>query len=84
MWVAAHQVRQREYRVFELFFEVFHEMETGNLESAKQNTTEQNAGKQTVDSVTAPTPLYSSTSTHEFGDGPKYPAVAMTHYAAHQ
>lgn len=82
MWVAAHEVRSREYRVFELLFEVFLEMETSNLESAKQNTREQNPGKQTVDSVTAPAPFYSSTSTYEFGDRLEYPAVAMNRYAA--
>ncbi|MGI9470644.1 MAG: formylglycine-generating enzyme family protein [Rubripirellula sp.] len=74
MWVGATEVSQREFREFELLYEVFVEIERKNIDTKRKG----------VDLVTAPTPLYDPEHVYEYGNGPSYPAVAMTQYAAQQ
>jgi formylglycine-generating enzyme required for sulfatase activity len=74
MWVGKFEVRQSEYREYELLYEVFVEIESHGGPITTSET----------DAVTAPTPLYSRDAIYEWGDAPELPAVSMTQFAAQQ
>lgn len=76
MWVAKTETSWHEYELYMSMYRLFN-----NLASKKQRVAEK-AGQ--VDAVTAPTELYDSTFTYEYGQQPELPAVTMTQYAAKQ
>ena len=76
MWVAKTEVRWEEYHEYMSLYLIFKEFEA----KGQRKVTEQNR----VDAITAPTELYDSSFTYEYGDDPMQPAVTMTQYAAQQ
>ena len=74
MWVGKCEITQAQYREFEMLYHVFTYVDSKPDQQAENG----------VDIVTAPTPLYSPEDAHQYGDGPNYPAVSMTQYAAQQ
>lgn len=75
MWVGKHEVTQREYREFEFLFYVFQKIHAETGVSVEPDH---------PDGVTAPTPLYDRGVVTEFGDGPDFPIVTISQYAAQQ
>jgi formylglycine-generating enzyme len=76
MWVAKTETTWREYSLYMDMYEAFSRMAS----DGKRLITESNE----VDAVTAPTALYDTTFTYEYGQDPDLPAVTMTQYAAKQ
>ena len=76
MWVAKTEVTWREYQEFMKLYAIFKDFEAKGL----REVTEDNK----VDAITAPTELYDSSFTYEYGEEPDLPAVTMTQYAAQQ
>ncbi len=75
-WMQKNELSWAEYKQFMSLYNVFKKFETGKI----RLVTEGNR----MDAITAPTALYESSFTFEFGDDPELPAVSMTLYAARQ
>lgn len=75
-WMAKCEVSWSEYKPFMKLYNVFKRFQSSGIR--KVNTSN------LIDVITAPTPLYQSSHTFEFGEEPKQPAVTMTQYAAKQ
>ena len=76
MWVGKHEVKWDEYDEFMGLYEVFTKFEANNDRTVDDTNS--------VDAVTAPTPLHEPTHTFEHGHEPRQAAVSMTQYAAQQ
>lgn len=76
MWVAKTEVTWAQYKEYMKLYAIFKEFES----SKTRVVTDQNK----VDAITAPTELYDSSFTYEYGEEPDQPAVTMTQYAAQQ
>lgn len=76
MWVAKTEVTWAQYKQFMQLYGIFKEFEA----KGERKVTDDNM----VDAITAPTELYDSTFTYEYGEEPQQPAVTMTQYAAQQ
>ena len=75
-WMQKNEVRWAEYQQYMDLYVVFKKFETNKI----RLVTEAN----TLDAITAPTPLYFAEFTFEYGEDPDLPAVSMTLYAARQ
>lgn len=76
MWVAKTETRWDMYDEYMRMYTVFKSFEAKGI----RVITDDNV----ADAVTAPTELYDSTFTFEYGHEPEQPAVTMTQYAAQQ
>ncbi len=76
MWVAKYETSWGEYKLFMSMYKLLKNLQSQGL---RQVTDENRA-----DAITAPTELYDSTFTYEFGQDSNLPAVTMTQYAAKQ
>ncbi|QDV27259.1 formylglycine-generating enzyme family protein [Aureliella helgolandensis] len=81
MWVAKCETSWAEYKMYMSMYKLFKDLESrGGVDTGVQKINESNL----VDAVTAPTELYDSSFTFEFGQDDKLPAVTMTQYSAKQ
>lgn len=76
MWVAKTETRWAEYKEYMKLYSIFKEFEA----AGKRLVTSDNLS----DAITAPTELYDSSFTYEYGEEPNQPAITMTQYAAQQ
>jgi len=76
MWVAKTEIRWAEYKEYMKLYSIFKEFEA----AGKRQVTPDNL----ADAITAPTELYDSSFTYEYGEEPNQPAITMTQYAAQQ
>lgn len=76
MWVAKTEVTWSQYKHFMSLYAIFKEFEAKGLRTVDDDNR--------VDAITAPTELYDSSFTYEYGEEPLQPAVTMTQYAAQQ
>jgi len=76
MWVAKTEVTWQQYHEYMKLYAIFKDFEA----YGKRKVTDDNK----VDAITAPTELYDSSFTYEYGDDPQQPAVTMTQYSAQQ
>jgi sulfatase modifying factor 1 len=76
MWVAKYETSWEEYKLYMSMYKLLKSLQSQQL----RMITDDNK----VDAITAPTELYDSTFTYEYGEEPKLPAVTMTQYAAKQ
>ena len=76
MWVGKYETTWKQYQLYMSMYQLFKSLESKGLRVVK--------GDNVVDAVTAPTELYDSSFTYEYGRDPKLPAVTMTQYAAKQ
>ncbi len=76
MWVAKCETSWAEYKLFMSMYKLLKNLQSQQLRLIDDNNK--------VDAITAPTELYDSSFTYEFGEDPKLPAVTMTQYAAKQ
>lgn len=76
MWVAKYETSWAEYKLYMSMYKLLKNLQSQQLRLIGDNNK--------VDAVTAPTELYDSSFTYEFGEDPKLPAVTMTQYAAKQ
>lgn len=76
MWVAKTEIRWAEYKEYMKLYSIFKEFEA----AGKRLVTPDNLS----DAITAPTELYDSSFTYEYGEEPNQPAITMTQYAAQQ
>lgn len=75
-WMQKTELSWAEYKEFMALYTAFKKFETGKI----RVVTDENM----LDAITAPTALYETSFTFEFGDHPQMPAVSMTLYAARQ
>jgi sulfatase modifying factor 1 len=73
-WMAKHEVRWAEFKVFMSLYGVFKEFEAQRI----RRVTEDNL----VDAITAPTELYEPSFTYQYGEDPDQAAVTMTQISA--
>ena len=76
MWVAKTEVRWDMYMEYMRMYSIFKEFEARGIRPVNEDNQ--------ADAVTAPTELYDSSFTFEYGNDPNQPAVTMTQYAAQQ
>ena len=76
MWVAKFEVRWDAYREFMDLYYAFTDFEADGVRVVNDDNR--------IDAITAPTPLYKSSHTYEFGEEDEQSAVSMTQYAAQQ
>tara|TARA_R110002049_G_scaffold2750_8_gene22313 strand:+ start:273051 stop:274253 length:1203 start_codon:yes stop_codon:yes gene_type:complete len=76
MWVAKTEVTWRQYQEYMKLYAVFKDFEA----KGERKVTDENR----ADAITAPTELYDSSFTYEYGEEPELPAVTMTQYSAQQ
>lgn len=76
MWVAKKETSWAEYKLYMSMYGIFKSLQGQGLRRVDSTNK--------IDAVTAPTELYDSSFTFEFGNEPKLPAVTMTQYAAKQ
>ena len=76
MWVAKTEITWAQYKEYMKLYGIFKEFEA-------QGTRKVN-GDNRIDAITAPTELYDSSFTFEYGEEPLQPAVTMTQYSAQQ
>ncbi len=76
MWVAKHETSWAEYKLFMSMYKLLKSLQSQGLRQISDSNK--------VDAITAPTELYDSSFTYEFGQDPDLPAVTMTQYAAKQ
>lgn len=75
-WMGKNELRWAEYKLYMSLYNVFKKFETAKI----RLVTDTNK----LDAITAPTELYMTSFTFEFGEEPQLPAVTMTQYAARQ
>ena len=76
MWVAKHETTWAEYQLFMSMYKLLKNLQSQGLRKI--------ADDNKVDAITAPTELYDSSFTYQFGQDGDLPAVTMTQYAAKQ
>ncbi|MCA9158713.1 MAG: formylglycine-generating enzyme family protein, partial [Planctomycetales bacterium] len=76
MWVAKYETSWGEYNLFMSMYKLLKVLQSQGLR--------QISGDNRVDAITAPTELYDSSFTYQFGQDANLPAVTMTQYAAKQ
>lgn len=76
MWVAKTEVTWGQYQEYMNLYAIFKEFESEGI----RPVTDENQ----VDVITAPTELYDSSFTYEYGQEPDQAAVTMTQYSAQQ
>ncbi len=76
MWVAKHETSWAEYQLFMSMYKLLKNLQSQGLRKI--------ADDNKIDAITAPTELYDSSFTYEYGQESKLPAVTMTQYAAKQ
>ena len=76
MWVAKTEITWAEYKVYMSLYAAFKEFEMNQERMINDDNR--------ADAITAPTELYDSTFTYEYGEEPMQPAVTMTQYSAQQ
>jgi formylglycine-generating enzyme required for sulfatase activity len=76
MWVAKYETSWQEYQLYMSMYKLLKSLQSQGLRQIEDGNE--------VDAVTAPTELYDSTFTYQFGQDPQLPAVTMTQYAAKQ
>lgn len=77
MWVAQHEVSNREYEQYCDLYTVFKEIE-------RDSPAFVNLDRSRPDIVSAPTSVYDPELLFEYSPTPKHPAVSMTRYSAKQ
>jgi formylglycine-generating enzyme len=75
-WMAKNELTWAEYKVYMSLYQIFKRLHSGNIRKVNESNL--------ADAITAPTPLYESGHTFEFGEDPQQPAVTMTQYSAKQ
>lgn len=76
MWVAKYETSWKEYQLFMSMYKLLKSLQSAGLRVVDDSNA--------VDAITAPTELYDSSFTYEFGQDENLPAVTMTQYAAKQ
>lgn len=76
MWVAKTEITWAQYKEYMKLYSAFKEFESQKVRKVDDANR--------VDAITAPTELYDSTFTYEYGEEPLQPAVTMTQYSAQQ
>ena len=76
MWVGKTEINWAQYKEYMKLYGIFKTFESKGI----RKITDDNK----VDAITAPTELYDSTFTYEYGEEPEQPAVTMTQYSAQQ
>lgn len=76
MWVAKYETSWGEYNLYMSMYKLLKELQSQGLRRISDDNR--------VDAITAPTELYDSTFTYQFGQDADLPAVTMTQYAAKQ
>jgi formylglycine-generating enzyme required for sulfatase activity len=76
MWVAKTEVTWEQYKEFMKLYGAFKTFQSEGLRMVNESNK--------VDAITAPTELYDSSFTFEYGDAPDQAAVSMTQYASQQ
>ena len=76
MWVAKTEVTWAQYKEFMNLYSAFKSFEADGVRVVDEHNK--------VDAITAPTELYDSSFTYEYGDEPDQAAVSMTQYASQQ
>jgi sulfatase modifying factor 1 len=76
MWVAKYETSWGEYKLFMSMYKLLKELQSQGLRKI--------ADDNRVDAITAPTELYDSSFTYQYGQDANLPAVTMTQYAAKQ
>lgn len=76
MWVAKTEVTWAQYKEYMNLYAIFKEFESNQQRVVDDSNR--------ADAITAPTELYDSTFTFEYGEEPDQPAVTMTMYSAQQ
>ena len=76
MWVAKTEVTWEQYKEYMRMYTIFKDFESRGERVVNESNQ--------ADAITAPTQLYDSTFTYEYGEDPQQPAVTMTPYAAKQ
>jgi sulfatase modifying factor 1 len=75
-WMGRCEVTWDEYKKFMDLYYSFKQFEINR----ERTVNEENE----IDAITAPTPLYESTYTFEYGEAPRQPAITVTQYSAKQ
>ncbi|MEO8270277.1 MAG: formylglycine-generating enzyme family protein [Aureliella sp.] len=76
MWVAKCETSWGEYKLFMSMYKLLKDLQGQGLRKISEDNR--------VDAITAPTELYDSSFTYEYGQDANLPAVTMTQYAAKQ
>ena len=76
MWVAKTEVNWAQYDEYMKLYKIFKDFESQGVRSVTDDNK--------ADAITAPTELYDSTFTWEYGHEPEQAAVTMTQYSAQQ
>lgn len=76
MWVAKTEVTWDQYEEFMNLYSAFKTFESDGVRMVNESNK--------VDAITAPTELYDSSFTYEYGNEPDQAAVSMTQYASQQ
>ncbi|MCC7333757.1 MAG: formylglycine-generating enzyme family protein [Pirellulaceae bacterium] len=76
MWVAKYETSWGEYNLFMSMYKLLKVLQSQGLRQISDDNR--------VDAITAPTELYDSSFTYQFGQDANLPAVTMTQYAAKQ
>ena len=76
LWVAKTEITWAHYKEFMRLYAIFKSFEASGIRPVRDDNK--------VDAITAPTELYNSTYTYEYGEEPQQAAVTMTQYSAQQ
>ncbi len=76
MWVGKTEITWAQYKEYMYLYLIFKDFEARGERVVNDDNR--------VDAITAPTELYDSTFTYEYGEEPLQPAVTMTQYSAQQ
>lgn len=75
-WMGKYEVTWSEYQRFMALYEVFKQFQAQQVRQVNSDNT--------IDAITAPTPLYEASHTYKKGQDLRHPAVTMSQYAAKQ
>jgi len=75
-WMGRYEITWDEYKKFMDLYYSFKQFEINR----ERTVNEENE----IDAITAPTPLYESEYTFEYGEDPRQPAISITQYSAKQ
>ena len=76
MWVAKTEITWAQYKEYMDLYAIFKSFEASGVRAVDDDNK--------VDAITAPTELYDSSFTYEYGQEPEQAAVTMTQYSAQQ
>lgn len=76
MWVAKYETTWEQYQLYMAMYKLLKDLQSQGARILVETNK--------LDAVTAPTELYDSSFTYEYGQEPRLPAVTMTQYAAKQ